>query len=57
MPSAEKKALKVSAQELDDLISAVGFFIERYDQRKENPVTMKAMNKLKEKLWKTVRAK
>jgi hypothetical protein len=57
MPSVEKKTLKVSGQELDDLITALGFFIGAYPPRKENPITLKAMKTLKKKLWRVVRSK
>ena len=42
-------------QEVSDILSALSFFIESYPGKKCSPETMKAMKKLKERMWKVAR--
>lgn len=51
-------SVRLSDQELDDLLSALSYFMREYPGgKKENPQTMRAMNKLSKKLWKVMRSK
>lgn len=46
---SEKILIEFTEQELNDVVSALSFFVSKY---KNAPRTIKAMNKLSKKLWK-----
>lgn len=49
--------LELTVDEIDDIQSGLTFFMRAYPGKKDNPVTMKAMKKLNEKLWKIRKAR
>lgn len=51
------KPVKLSGDEIDDLLSALSFFMDKYPDRDGSVVTRKAMGKLSAKLWKALKAK
>ncbi len=48
------KSPKLSRQEIDDMISALTFFVREY--KPKAPETKKAMRRLEKKLWKALRS-
>lgn len=56
MPEPIKKTMKLTDEEINDLLSAVGFWHTRLD-KKENPKTNLALMKLTARLWKVLRDK
>jgi hypothetical protein len=48
--------IDLTRQELDDIISALGYFQDDYPDRKGSVHTRRAMAKIEKKLWKAIKS-